>query len=139
MELGIAVARGAVAVGGGEVAVALDELRAPRAAPGPTRLALHVGEGGSDGFAVGGLDFEGGDGAAEAPEQGDRLGGGEGEIEAGDRALAGTPWRPSSGSPSTGFRPVSIAVSCSAPTSPSRPRRSAASPIHSPGASPSPE
>ena len=38
---------------------------------------------------MGGGDLEGGDRAAEAPEQGDRLGGREGEVEAGDRALAG--------------------------------------------------
>ena len=80
-----------MAVGGGEVAVALDELRASGAAAGPARLALHVGEGGSDGLAVGGLDFEGGNRAAKAPEQGDRLGGREGEVEAGDRAIAADP------------------------------------------------
>jgi hypothetical protein len=91
MELGIAVAGGAVAVGSGEVAVALDELRASGAAARPARLALHVGEGGLDSFSVGSLDFEGGEGAAEAPEQGDRLGSREGEVEAGDRAVASHP------------------------------------------------
>lgn len=74
VQLRIAVARGAVAVGGGEVALALEELRASSPASGPARLALHVVEGGSYRFAVGGLDFERGDGTTQAPQQGDRLG-----------------------------------------------------------------
>ena len=53
VELGVAVARGAVAEGGGEVAVAMDELRAAGAATGPASLALHVVEGGVDGAVVG--------------------------------------------------------------------------------------
>src|SRR4051794_39227468 len=42
VELGIARARGPVEVGGGEKTVAVDELAPTVAAPGPTRLALHV-------------------------------------------------------------------------------------------------
>ena len=87
MQLRVAVARGAVPVGGGEVAVAFEEFRASGSAPGPARLALHVVEGCSYGFAVGGLDFERGDGTAQAPEQGDRLGGRESEIETGNRSV----------------------------------------------------
>lgn len=139
VELGVAVSGGAVAVGGGEVSVAFDELRASGAAAGPAGVVLHVGEGGSYGLAVGGLDFEGGDGPAEAPEQGDRLGGGEGEIEAGDRAFA---WDASAAEQRLAacrVRPVSIAVSWSGPISPSSPKCSAASPVHSPAVSPSPE
>ncbi len=75
-----------MAVGSGQVALAFDEFRASRAAPGPARLALHVVEGCSYGFPVGGLDFERGDGTAQAPQQRDRLGSREGEIEAGNRA-----------------------------------------------------
>ena len=87
VQLRVAVARGAVQVGGGEVALALDEFRASRTAPGPAGFSLHVAEGGLDGFPVGGLDLRGHLGAAEAPEQRDRLRSREGEVEAGDRAL----------------------------------------------------
>jgi hypothetical protein len=86
VQLRIAVARGAVEVARGQVAVALDELRASGSAPRPARLALHVAEGGGDRFAVGSFNFDGGDGSAQAPQQGDGLGGGESEIEAGNRA-----------------------------------------------------
>lgn len=73
-------------VGSGEVAVALDEFRASRAAPGPARLALHVGEGGLNCLAVGGFDLDGDVGSTEAPKKRDGLRSREGEIEAGNRA-----------------------------------------------------
>jgi len=53
--------------------------------------------------------------------------------------LPRTPWLPSSGEPSTGLRPVSIAVSWSAPTSPDSSSSREASPAHCPATSPSPE
>ena len=86
MELGVTVARGAMLEGCGEVAVALDELRATRAAPGPARLLLEVAEGGIDRRLVRRLDLAARNRSAEAPEERDGLGSGEGQIEAGDRA-----------------------------------------------------
>jgi hypothetical protein len=61
VELGIAGARGAVDVGGGEEAVALDEFMAAVAAPGPAGRPLHVVEAATTEarWAAGsGLDFE---------------------------------------------------------------------------------
>ena len=63
--------------------------RRPAAAPGPAGVALHVGEGGFDRARWAALTSGGDLLAAERPGQGDRLGRGEGEIEAGDRATAG--------------------------------------------------
>lgn len=94
MELRVAVSRGAVDIGGGEVAVARDELRAASSPAGPARLALHIGKGGADGFSVGGLDLCRRLSSPEAPEQRDRLGSREGEIEAGDRAVGRHPAHP---------------------------------------------
>jgi hypothetical protein len=78
-----------VEVGGAEEAVALDEFMAAMAAAGPAGGALHVGEGGGYGFAVGGGHLRPGAVAAERPGERHRLGGREGEIEAGDRAAPG--------------------------------------------------
>ena len=87
VELGIAGAGGAVLEGGGEEAVAVDEFLAAGAAAGPAGLALQVVEGGCCGVAVGLVDLDRRLVAAECPEQGDGLRGGEGEVEAGDRSL----------------------------------------------------
>ena len=88
VELRVAGAGGAVEVGGGDEAVAVDELAPAVAAPGPAGLALHVVECGGDRGAVGGGDLRPGALAAERPGQRDRLRRREGEVEAGDRATA---------------------------------------------------
>ena len=85
MELRVAGPRGAMDVGGGEEAVAVDELSAALAAPRPAGVALQVGEGFGDGGAVGLHHLAGDRMAAERPGQGDRLRRREGQIEAGDR------------------------------------------------------
>jgi hypothetical protein len=88
VELGVAGAGGAVAVGGGEVARALDEPGAAAAAPRPAGLALQVGEGGVDRALVGVPHRGARPLVSERPQQRDRLRRREGEIEAGDGALA---------------------------------------------------
>jgi hypothetical protein len=90
VQLGIAGARGAVRIGGGEEAVAGDELGTALAAPRPAGLALQVAERLGGGGAVGLGDLAGDRMAAERPGQRDGLGSGEGEVEAGDRLAA---WR----------------------------------------------
>lgn len=88
VQLGVAVSRGAVLEGGGEVAVALDELRTACAAPGPARLLLEIAKCRLDGGAMGLLYLDARNGSAQAPEEGDRLRGREGQVEAGDRPAA---------------------------------------------------
>ena len=110
VELGVAVSRGAVAVGGGEEAVALDELRASGSAAGPARLALHVAEGGADGFAVGGSRLRGRRLGPPRPQSRETDFGAEKvRSKPGTGPSPRTPRIESSGSPSTGLRPVSIA------------------------------
>ena len=71
MQLRIAVPRGAVVEGGGEEAIAGDELGAAGTAPGPARLALHVVERGFDGAVVGVHDRLAGLRATERPGERD--------------------------------------------------------------------
>ena len=86
VELRIAGTGGAVLEGGGEEAVAADELGATVTAPRPARLPLHVVEGTGQRLALSFADLAGDLGAAERPKQRDGLRRREGEIEAGDRA-----------------------------------------------------
>ena len=139
VELGVAGPGGAVLEGGGEEARAVEEFMAAGAAARPAGLALHVGEGGCYGVAVGLVDLDRRLVAAERPEQRDGLRGGKGEVEAGDRSLAPDGTHPERLAVERDCWPVSIAVSWSASTLPARPSSSAASPIQRPSASPSPE
>ena len=88
VELGVAGPRGAVAVGGGEEARAGNELGAACPSSCPAGLALQVVERGLDRLLVGGDHARSGCWVTQRPGQGDRLRCREGEIEAGDRALA---------------------------------------------------
>jgi hypothetical protein len=131
MELRVAGAGGAVEIGGGEEAVAVDEFMAAVAAPGPAGHPLHVVERGGDRCAVGPGDLGGGGRSAERPGQRDRLRRREGEVEAGDRPTPGDVAE-AERLAGAGYRPVSIAVRASGSTLPWRPRSRAPSPIQWP-------
>jgi len=127
VNLGIAVSRGAMTVASGEEAVAPDELGVG-SAPRPASLPLEVAERGIEGSSASVTAAL----VSASPKAQSR------EADLGTekvRSKPGTAPRPPtarrpSGSPVAGLRPVSIAVSWSASTAPSRPRSLAASPSH---------